>query len=293
MLDIGIFGPFGTDHERNLAFCRDTDVRHIALSANAIAREAGGDDDIPAAETLKDLVETYAAGGVTLAALTPARIPQDAFSDPEVRQRELDLAGRLVENMGAAGIPFVHLYLNVDPLESEEARAGLWDGLVEFYRQLVAAAETARVRISTHHFHRPDRLLWNYETMSRLFDQVSSPNNGVTFCQGKSRLAGDDLVADILKYGDRIFMFHIRDVATRVSGPVAPEVEKRLADMGYLEVPFGAGEVDMPGSIRALKQIGYKGQIYAEHYPSIAGDHAAGLAWTIGYVRALDEVIEA
>lgn len=293
MLDIGIFGPFGTDHERNLAFCRDTDVRHIALSANAIAREAGGDDDIPAAETLKDLVETYAAGGVTLAALTPARIPQDAFSDPEVRQRELDLAGRLVENMGAAGIPFVHLYLNVDPLESEEARAGLWDGLVEFYRQLVAAAETARVRISTHHFHRPDRLLWNYETMSRLFDQVSSPNNGVTFCQGKSQMAGDDLVADILKYGDRIFMFHIRDVATRVSGPVAPEVEKRLADMGYLEVAFGAGEVDMPGSIRALKQIGYKGQIYAEHYPSIAGDHAAGLAWTIGYVRALDEVIEA
>ena len=48
----------------------------------------------------------------------------------------------------------------------------------------------------------------------------------------------------------------------------------------------------MVGSIRALKQINYQGQIYPEHYPSIAGDSAAGLAWTIGYIRALDEAVE-
>ena len=48
----------------------------------------------------------------------------------------------------------------------------------------------------------------------------------------------------------------------------------------------------MVGSIRALKQINYQGQIYPEHYPAIAGDSAAGLAWTIGYIRALDEAVE-
>ena len=78
---------------------------------------------------------------------------------------------------------------------------------------------------------------------------------------------------------------------TQVSGKVSPEVEKRLADVGYLEVTPGTGEVDMVGSIRALKQINYRGQIYPEHFPAIAGDRVAGLAWIIGYVRALDQAV--
>ena len=44
--------------------------------------------------------------------------------------------------------------------------------------------------------------------------------------------------------------------------------------------------------IHALKQINYQGQIYPEHFPSLAGDRAAGVAWTIGYIRALDETVE-
>ena len=70
------------------------------------------------------------------------------------------------------------------------------------------------------------------------------------------------------------------------------ELEQRLADIGYLEVPFGTGEVDMVGSMRALKQIRYQGTVYPEHYPAIAGDSAAGLAWTIGYMRALDQAVQ-
>ena len=289
MLAIGIFAPYGTDHDRNIAFCHDTDVHHIVLGAAGIGE---GSDGIPSADALKDLVDKYAAAGVTLAALTPARIRQAAFSDPDIQREEVGTFSRLIENMGAAGIPYVHLYLNVDPLSSDDEREGLWGGLVEVYNQLTDVAEAAGVKISTHHFHVPDRLLWNYETMSRLLGEVNSPASGVTYCQGKSQMAGDDLVEDILNYRDQIFMFHIRDVVTKVEGDISPEVEKRLADIGYLEVAFGTGEVDMVGSIRALKQINYQGQIYPEHYPSIAGDSAAGLAWTIGYIRALDEAVE-
>ena len=86
-------------------------------------------------------------------------------------------------------------------------------------------------------------------------------------------------------------MVHVRDIATKAQGPTTPEIEQRLADLGYLEVPFGSGEVDMVGTIRALKEIDYQGQIYPEHFPSIAGDHAAGLAWTLGYIRALDQAV--
>lgn len=288
MFDIGIFAPFGDDHQRNLAFCNDTAVRHIVLSVSNVEQEEGG---VPAAQPLKDLATRYRDEGVQLAGLTPPRIPQAVFEDPAVKERELQTMGRLLERMGAAGIPYVHNYLNVDPIEDESRRPALWEGLIAFYQELIPKATEADVRISTHHFHVPNRLLWNFETMSTLLNEVFSPHNGITFCQGKSQLAGDDLCADILAYGDQITMFHIRDIVTKVESSVDPIIAKRLADMGYLEVEFGSGEVDMVGSFKALKQIGYTGQIYPEHFPSVAGDSAAGLAMTIGYIRAMDQAL--
>ena len=287
MLDIGIFAPFGTDHERNTAFCRDTDVRHLVLSTGQV----GGNDVAPSGAGLKELVSKYADEGIRLMALTPPRIPQLAFGDAGARHEAVANMGELLQNMGKAGIPLVHMYLNIDELSEEDERQRLWEGLVQVYRELAAVAEEAGVRISTHHYHLPSRLLWNYETMAGLLREAESSASGVTYCQGKSQMAGDDLVDDIRRYGEKIFMFHVRDVATRTTGPVAPEVERRLADIGYLEVALGTGEVDMIGCFRALKEIGYQGQLYPEHYPAIAGDSAAGLAWTIGYMRALDRAV--
>ena len=291
MLDIGIFAPFGTDHERNVAFCQDTGVRHIVLSTGQAGEN--GADGVPSEDSLKELVGVYANGGIRLMALTPPRIPQQAFADADARREEVAHMGGILRNMGRAGIPLVHMYLNIDELSAGDQREGLWNGLVQVYRQLAALAEEAGGRISTHHYHLPSRLLWNYETMSALLREAESSASGVTYCQGKSQMAGDDLVDDIRRYGEKIFMFHLRDVVTRVTGPAAPEVEKRLADIGYLEVAPGTGEVDMVGCFRALKEIGYQGQIYPEHYPAIAGDGAAGLAWTIGYMRALDQAVDA
>ncbi len=288
MFDIGVFAPFGDDHARNLAFCNDTAVRHIVLAVGNLEQD---DTGTPAVGPLKELVAHYRDHGVQLAGLTPPRITQAAFDDPSIKAQELATLERLLDSMGKAGIPYVHNYLNVDAIEDENERSKLWNGLVEFYRQLIPLAEDSGVSISTHTFHRPDRLLWNFTTMSSLLNEVKSPNNGITFCQGKSQLAGDDIAANIIAYGDQITMFHIRDIVTKVEGSIAPEIEKRLADMGYLEVEFGAGEVDMVGSFKALKQINYQGQIYPEHFPAIAGDSAAGLAMTIGYIRAMDQAL--
>ena len=117
------------------------------MSAAGIASE----DSIPSTDALKDLVSKYAAAGITLAALTPERIRQAAFSDPEIQQEEVATFGQLIQNMGEAGIPYLHLYLNVDQLSSDAEREGLWDGLIEVYNQITRIAETAGVRISTHH----------------------------------------------------------------------------------------------------------------------------------------------
>ncbi len=111
MLDIGVFAPFGGDHERNRAFCRDTAVRHIVLRVS----DACGGEGSPAAADLARLAGEYAAEGVTLAALTPPRVPQQAFADAGTRGRELESIGRLLESMGTAGVPYVHFYLTSTP----------------------------------------------------------------------------------------------------------------------------------------------------------------------------------
>ena len=287
MFDIGIFAPFGADHDRNIAYCRDAGASHIVLNTGNISS-----DDAPAAEALKTLADQYASAEVVLAGLTPPRLSLDACVDDAARTREMGYMRRLIENMGHAQIPLVHFYLSADaaPTDPDE-RQQHWQGLVGIFRELGQIGDGAGVRISTHTFHVPDRLIWNKETFGNLMDATDSSAHGLTFCQGKSQMAGDSLPEVIRHFGDKVFMVHVRDIATKAEGPTTPEIEQRLADLGYLEVPFGAGEVDMVGTIRALKEIDYKGQIYPEHFPSIAGDHAAGLAWTLGYIRALDQAV--
>ena len=282
MFDIGIFAPFGADHARNIAFCRDAGATHIVLNTGQISSD----------DSLKALADQYAAADVVLAGLTPPRLSLDACVDRAARTREVGYMRRLIETMGDAQIPFVHFYLSADAAPTApNQRQTHWQGLVEIFQELGQIGEDAGVRISTHTFHVSDRLIWNRESFANLMAATDSPAHGLTFCQGKSQMAGDSLPDTIRHFGDKVFMVHVRDIATQPQGPSTPEIEQRLADLGYLEVPFGKGEVDMLGTIRALKEIDYQGQIYPEHFPAIAGDHAAGLAWTVGYIRALDQAI--
>jgi sugar phosphate isomerase/epimerase len=289
-LDIGIFPPFGNDHDRNIAFCLDTEVYYVALIAGQIAGQSP--KGIPSAAQLIAVKEKYLESGIRLQAITPPRITFEALADKSVWAAEMDIQKSIIKNMGEAEIPLLHIYVSgVQAPTDESERETYMKRLVDYYRELIDAAGKAKVKVSTHHYHRPDRLLWNYETMNRVLSEVDSPYNGVTFCFGKSYMAGDDIETDIHRYKEKIIMVHLRDVQTRLSEGAAPEVAKRLAEIGYLEVQPGRGEINLVVAVRALKEIGYKGQVYPEHYPPIAGDHAAGLAWVIGHFRAMDSLI--
>ena len=74
MFDIGIFAPFGADHDRNIAYCRDAGASHIVLSTGNISS-----DDAPAADALKTLADQYTscrscAGRTDPAAPQPRRL---------------------------------------------------------------------------------------------------------------------------------------------------------------------------------------------------------------------------
>lgn len=289
-LDMGIFPPFGNDHDRNIAFCLDTEIYYVALGAGQLAGQ--NLNGIPSTTQLITVKEKYLENDIKLQAITPTRITFEALADKSVWEAEMDVQKSIIKNMGEAGIPLLHIYVSSVQAPTDEAEREIYlNRLVDYYRELVDAAEEANVKVSTHHYHRPDRILWNYETMNHVLSEVDSPYNGVTFCFGKSYMAGDDIESNIHSYKEKIIMVHLRDVQTRLPEGASPEVEKRLAEMGYLEVQSGRGEIDLVTPIRALKEIGYAGQIYPEHYPSIAGDRAAGLAWIIGHFRAMDSLI--
>ncbi len=103
MLDIGIFAPFGTAHEKNIAFCTDSDVHFIIHSASELAKDGG---EVPDADDLAGVAETYRAGGVMLSSLRPPRTSLAALKDPEVRGEEMAVMTGIVKAMGKAGIPF-------------------------------------------------------------------------------------------------------------------------------------------------------------------------------------------
>ena len=143
------------------------------------------------------------------------------------------------------------------------------------------------MRIATHTYNAPSKLVWNYETLSRILEAVPSDCNGALFCTGKTQLAGDDMYDTIRKLGSRIFLVHVRNVAGDYR-PGAYETE----DAKRLEVRFDAGDTDLVEVFRALKGVGFSGSVFPEHFPPIAGQQLAGLAWSVGYLRALAACVE-
>lgn len=81
-----------------------------------------------------------------------------------------------------------------------------------------------------------------------------------------------DPVPMIVKYKDRLYDMHLKDV------------DKAEADGDSVEI--GRGVIDIPGVIRTLKKINYKGCMAIE-YEKDGDDPVPGLAESVGYVRGI------
>ena len=141
--------------------------------------------------------------------------------DPE-RQREIDSICRLIERIGAAGIPAAKYNLNIIGIprtEPEPGRGGSrnstfrwskadhdaapglagvvseeenWERIDIFLRAVVPVAESAKVRLACHP-HDPytppgykgvTRVLGTVDGLKRFVTMHESPYHGLNFCQG-------------------------------------------------------------------------------------------------------------
>jgi mannonate dehydratase len=176
---------------------------------------------------------------------------------------------------------------NIGKVTSEQ----LWQRLKNFLREVVPVAEEARVRLAAHPDDPPmpeirgtARLIYRPALYDRLLDIYPSRSNSIEFCQGTTaEMADGDVYETIDKLTRRnsIAYVHFRNVKGKV-----PK---------YHEVFLDEGDVDFVRAMRIYLKNGYDGVMVPDHTPQMSCDAPwhAGMAYALGYMRALTQALEA
>ena len=122
------------------------------------------------------------------------------------------------------------------------------------------------------HNHGPDDKI--YPSLESIYVKVKDLDPRVGMCHdiGYTMRCGFDPASDTLKYANRIYDMHIKDV---------PTAEARGRDC-----ELGRGIIDFPSLIKALRKIKYNGMCSLE-YEKDNTDPLVGIAESIGYFKGV------
>lgn len=166
----------------------------------------------------------------------------------------------------------------------------LWQRLADFLEALVPVAEEAGVRLAAHPDDPPletvrhtARLVYQPHLYQKLLDIKPSYYNGLEFCLGTlAEMSQGDIYQAIEQYSrqDKICYVHARNVRGHVPN--------------YHEVFIDEGDIDMWRALRILRKNNFEGVIIPDHTPQMtcAAPWHAGMAYALGYLRALITVVE-
>lgn len=169
----------------------------------------------------------------------------------------------------------------------------IWDNFTYFIKEVAPVAEEAGVRIGIHPDDPPvpelagvPRCIFSsFDGYKRALEIADSPNVGMCLCVG-CWLEGGDLmgqgVLETIKYfgaQHKIFKVHFRNV----NAPL-PHFVETFVDNGYM---------DMYKVMKALKEADFNGVIIPDHIPTMANDPKLGTAFTLGYMKALLDRVNA
>ncbi|HZE82989.1 MAG TPA: mannonate dehydratase [Puia sp.] len=166
------------------------------------------------------------------------------------------------------------------------SRDELWANYEYFIKAVVATAEENKVRIGIHPDDPPvpelggiPRLFSSFDGYKKAIEIANSPNVGLCLCVGSWMEGGDQLGKDAVGMIDyfgqqkKIFKIHFRNVYSPL-----PHFIESFVDDGY---------TDMYKIMQALKRVDFDGVIIPDHIPNMAGGPNVGTAYTIGYMKAL------
>ena len=131
--------------------------------------------------------------------------------------------------------------------------------------------KSSGIKLAIHNHGPGDNL---YRSVNDVYAKVKDldPKMGLCIDIGHVQRISEDPSAMLLKYRDRLFDMHLKDV-------------NKTAEEGS-PVEIGRGVIDIPKVMKTLVKMNYKGYIAIE-YEKDENDPMPGLAESVGYVRGV------
>lgn len=169
----------------------------------------------------------------------------------------------------------------------------IWDNFAYFIKQVAPVAEEEGVFIGIHPDDPPQPELGgiprcifsSFEGYRRALEIAASPNVGLCLCVGcwleGGELMGKNILETIKYFGEqgKIFKVHFRNV----DAPL-PHFVETFVDNGYM---------DMYKVMKALHEVNFNGIVIPDHIPTMGNDPRLGTAFTMGYMKALVDRVNA
>jgi inosose dehydratase len=222
---------------------------------------------------LDEVIKISQRLGLTSIALKSMHMPLESSAD-EIK----NIAGK-VRNAGltlyGAGVIYMKTAEEVETAFNYASNAGLEmiigvpnHNLLSIVNEKV---KKSNIKLAIHNHGPGDDL---YSSPSDVYAKIKDLDKRIGLCIDVGHVAriGQDPVAMIEKYRDRLYDMHMKDT------------DKAQADGAAVEI--GRGIIDIPNVVRTLKKIKYQGCVAFEHEKD-GDDPLMGLAESVGYIRGV------
>jgi len=167
----------------------------------------------------------------------------------------------------------------------------LWENYTYFIKQVIPVAEEQGIRIGIHPDDPPvpelagvpRHIFGTFDGYVKALEIANSPNVGVCLCCGTwmegGKHTGKDVFGAIREFArmGKLWKIHFRNVTAPI-----PYFVETFVDNGY---------TDMKKVMRTLIDSDFRGNLIADHVPTMVGGRLTGWAYSIGYIRALYDVM--
>ena len=234
-------------------------------------------------EEIERVVRSIAAAGKAGVSMIEWGLRLDSFWDERVGYgREEGRGGARYLNFDYERVKDKPPFEEIGLISADD----MWERTLYFARPMIEAAEKAGTVLSCHPNDPPvpnmrgvARILTSVEAFDRLFREIPSPANGISFCQGVFTELGTNIPDMIRHFASRLHHVHFRGV--------------RGTMPRYTEVFIDEGDVDMLEAMKTYKEVGYTRTMVSDHTPGIEGGNFVGRSFSHGYIRALVQVVNA
>jgi sugar phosphate isomerase/epimerase len=131
------------------------------------------------------------------------------------------------------------------------------------------------IRVAIHNHGPGDKV---YPSPETVYEKIKNLDKRIGLCIdiGHTQRIGLDPIKDTLRFADRLYDIHIKDVTGNTEKDTPTEI--------------GRGVIDIPGFLKALLKIKYTGSVSME-YEKNAEDPVPGLAESVGYTKGVMRLI--